>query len=209
MVADSQRLFAESLVFALQEHGEFDIVPEWSITGRQVLRHVAEHKPDVALIDFWITDMAGPPTARAVLRLSPSTRVLFLTEFFIGPVQRQEAATAGALWFLNKDLPLNSVVNAIHAAAATSPAPRPPDDATPDWVLRLMSLTSREIEVLQLLRQGNSYREVSKELMISPGTVKNHLHKIVVKTGVASPVEAMIIAEAEGFISSEPIPRTP
>ena len=201
-VADAERLFAEALTFALREHADLDVSDACSTTGRAIVSEAVRRPPDVALIDFWIADMAGPAAARGVRKVSPSTRVLFLTEFFIGPVQLEDAQRAGALWFLRKTLGLEEVVEAIRAAAAT-PAPPATESGqqTPERVGRLLTLTAREIEVLQVLRKGVSLRDAADELSISTGTVKNHIHKILVKTNVRNQVEAMIMAEDEGFIS--------
>lgn len=202
-VADSQRMFAEGLVRCLQDHAGLDVSQEISTTGREIVREVARRNPHVVLLDFWISDMAGPAAARALLKVAPSTKVLFLTEYFIGPVERQRARASGALWFLRKDLALHDVVVAIRAAAAT-PArlePTATDERGPDRVSRLTTLTAREIEVLQVLRRGLSIREVADQLSISAGTVKNHIHNILVKTQAHNQVDAMMIAEQEGFIS--------
>lgn len=201
-VADAQRLFAQSLSRSLQEFGDLDIAHGGSTTGREIVSEVGRRRPDVALIDFWISDMDGPAAARAVLKVSPSTRVLFLTEFVIGPVQKSQMRAAGALWYLDKGLALRQVVDAIRAAAATPAPPEVNGDAEAgERVCRLMTLTTREIEVLQILRSGRSPQEVADELSISAGTVKNHIHKILVKTKTQSQVEAMVLAEDEGFIS--------
>jgi len=204
-VADGQRLFAEGLGRALRAQADLDVSDECATTGRAILRCVARRKPDVALIDFWIADMAGPAAARAIRNISPSTRVLFLTEFLIGPVQRAQARAAGALWFLRKDLALDEIVAAIRAAALT---PVPPehheaDAQAADRVRRLMTLSVREIEVLQVLRRGLSPQEAAAEFSISSGTVKNHIHSILVKTNTRNQLEALLLAEGEGWISGD------
>lgn len=203
-VADAQRLFAEALAASLQAEDDLEVSEAPSTTGRQLLREVARRKPEVALIDFWVRDMAGPAAARAIAKASPATRVLFLTEFAIGPRQLAQARAGAALAFLRKDLPLAEVVAAVRAAAATPTPPiRPADAAAGERADLLMTLSVREIEVLQMLRQGFSPREAAAELSISPGTVKNHIHNILVKTKAGSQLEAVLLAEAEGFISGD------
>jgi len=202
-VADAQRMFAEGLVQSLQNHVGLDVHSEISTAGREIVAEVGRRKPDVVLLDFWISDMAGPAAARAILKASPLTKVLFLTEYFIGPLQAKQARSSGALWFLWKDLALNDVVTAIRAAAATPAAEvMARDDRPADRVGRLLTLTAREIEVLQVLRRSQSIRAVADQLSISAGTVKNHIHNIMVKTQAHNQVDIMMMAEEEGFISS-------
>lgn len=198
-VADAQRLFAESLAAALDEEADLVVSPVCSTSGREIVREAARRPPDVALIDFWISDTAGPGAAQAVMQAAPCARVLFLTEYFIGPVQVEQARRSRALGFVGKGLGLHDIAAAIRSAAAT---PIPPQlDGHDVRATLVQGLSTREIEVLQLLRRGLAPKEVADELSISAGTVKNHIHRILAKTRVRSQVEAMMMAENEGLIS--------
>ena len=128
---------------------------------------------------------------------------MFLTESSIGPIQREQGQTAGGLEFLHKDLALEDVVHSIRTAAAT-PVPRDlarGDGRAAERVRRLMTLSARELDVLQVLRTASSSREAATKLSISSGTLKNHVHNILVKTEARSQLEALIMAEEEGWIS--------
>jgi DNA-binding NarL/FixJ family response regulator len=198
-------MFAEGLACALSDHADFDVSEKCSTSVSEILRCVAGRRPGVALVDFWISDIPGPAVARAILNVSPLTRILFLSELSVGPVEREQAQAAGALSFLPKEhLAIDDVVATIRSVAATPVARslRQGDDHT-ERVLLLMTLSPREVEVLQSLRRCLSLREVATELSISPGTVKNHIHNVLVKTKSRSQLEAMIVAEEEGWISSD------
>lgn len=197
-VAHPQRLFAEALVRSLQAHADLEVSQEISLTGRAIVREVARRPPDVALVDFWIGDMAGPAAVRGIVKASPRTRVVLLTEFLMGPVQREQVRSCGASGLLPKEIGLQQVVEAVRAAAV---APVVPGDQGAGGGCRVAALTTREIEVLQVLRRGLSPREAAEVLSISAGTVKNHVHSILVKTKARTQVEAVLLAEEEGFIS--------
>jgi len=232
VVADAQRLFVESMSRALQEHPDLNVSQGRSTTGREAVKEVTRFKPDVALLDFWITGLRGPAATRAILKVLPAVKVFFLSEFFIGPGQIKEAHAAGAIGFLRKDLALETVVAAVRDANRCSPgdidgllpaqeawptvpgsgpdrpteAQRPHpglagDDRSEDRSRRLTTLTNREIEVLQLLRQGLATKQLARELSITVGTLKNHIHNIIVKTGASTQLEAVNIAEEGGYIS--------
>ncbi|HUR18237.1 MAG TPA: response regulator transcription factor [Acidimicrobiales bacterium] len=199
-VAHRQRLFAEGLVRALQHHPGLKVFRQWSTTGAQVIKEVGRLKPDVALIDFWIADVPGPAAVKAALQLSPATQVLFLTEFFIGPLQWNQARACGARWFVPKDFSFDQIVTAIRAAAADA-RPRTNEELPTAGGRRgLTTLSPREIEVLQVLSRGSSIRAAANELSISAGTVKNHVHNILEKTGARNQIEVLIIAKEEGLI---------
>lgn len=72
LIADAQRLFAESLAIALRL-SSFDVVDEYPSTGLDAAKLIVQERPDIALIDYWMADMDGPATTRAIHAWAPGT----------------------------------------------------------------------------------------------------------------------------------------
>lgn len=219
LVGDGQLLLAEALASALRQFPDFKVFPEHHTTGRETVEAVVRLRPDVVLLDYWMPGMDGPAATRAIHAWAPATKVLMLS-WFHGPRQVQEALAAGAVGFLPKSLTLQQVVLSIHRAIAGDPlvyADRLADmvdvisdryeEALERWQ-RLMKLTPREVEILQVLCQGRPAKQAAKELRITVGTLKNHVHNILQKTGAATQLQAINMARHEGLIR-EMGPPTP
>lgn len=224
VVADGQRLFAEALGRALDDYDDLDVAPIYPTTGREAVAAVTQFKPSVLLVDYWIPEMNGPSVAQSVRVQSVATTVLFLAGFHVGPCQVREAREAGGAGFLRKGVPLDQVAHEVRVAAQPRTADEReigdvlstgPDTITglcthlnhrgrdaDDHVKRLTILTAREIEILQILRHGLPAKELARRLGITVGTLKNHIHSMVVKAGVSTQMELLEIAEEEGFISA-------
>lgn len=205
LVADSQRLFAETLAVALGTFPGFKVIDEYPTTGAGTLEVAARHRPDALLLDYWIRGMGGPSTTLAVHAQLPSTKVLLLS-WLHGRAEVQRAIAAGAVAFLPKASRLSQVAGAVQRAFAgedfvfSEPLAQLIDagearaDETQDICRRLLSLSPRELNVLQLLSEGLSAAQIASELAISRGTVKNHIHHILEKTATNSQLEAVAVA---------------
>lgn len=219
LVADGQRLFAEALATALRAAPDLQVVAEYPTTGPVAAQAVIRHHPDVVLLDYWMPGMDGPSTTRAILAWSPRTKVL-LVSWFHGPAHVQEALDAGACGFLPKSLRLDQVMAAVRRASdgealvyGAELAQLVEDiegrlDEADDQTERLLALSPREVEVLQLLGEGRSARQISEDLFISAGTVKNHIHRILAKTGAQSQLEAVAMARRAALIQDRYYPGT-
>ncbi|GAA4156858.1 response regulator transcription factor [Leifsonia shinshuensis] len=184
VLADDHALFRQG-VRALIER-DFDVVGEAS-DGNTAIRLVEETTPDVLLLDV---EMPGPPTEqtiRTVRRRSPRTAVVILTMHTDAVLQRQ-LTRAGASAFANKSISETALRQLI--AAAQPLAATPPDDTSqrnqPDGVL-----TERELEVIRMIAQAYTNREISTRLNITEGTVKRHTTNIYAKLGATSRIDAV------------------
>ncbi len=213
LVADAQRLFAESLAIAMRVSA-FEVVDEYPSTGLAAAKLVVQERPDVALIDYWMSDMDGPAATRAIQAWAPGTTVLLLS-WFRGPSQVHEALSAGAAGYLPKSLPFPQLVDAVRrASAGESPVyqrhlgrlAHAIDQRAEEALAtqkRLFALTQREVQILQLLNQGLAAKQVAQLLSITVGTVKNHIHKILLKTGASTQAEAMAMGRRARLITDE------
>jgi DNA-binding NarL/FixJ family response regulator len=178
--------------------------------GRQALdllhqRHTTgEPLPDVVLMDRQMPRMDGVAATEAIGRAHPDIRVVVLTSF--GEVERVHAAlAAGAAGYVLKDADPAEVATAITAAAAGEVHL---DSAVARQLARRMaapqagltSLTAREREILTLVAQGQSNREIADTLVISERTARTHVSNVLTKLQLSSRTQAALLAIREGLI---------
>lgn len=200
VVADAQRLFADALAHALERRGWISIVRPHPGGAHEAITAACEHRPDVALVDYWLDGLPGPDVIRALIACSPGTRVLSLS-WFHGPSQVAEALAAGAAGFVPKHAAVADVVDAIRRAHAgerpvlhTGEAPRAHGAGPP------VPLSPRELEVLRLVAAGRDVPDISVSLRISRATVRTHIQRALEKTGTKSRVAAVAVARSHGLV---------
>lgn len=168
---------------------------------------LVEHEvPDVILMDYRLPDGNGIDAVATILESHPETRVVMLTGSG-GNELLARAIEAGCVGLISKDRPVGDVLGAVRAAARGELVIRSHEFSglldqirhSPNQKTQL--LTSRELEVLQLLAKGRSTEMIADELFISINTVRNHVASILSKLGVHSKLEAVAIAAREKLIS--------
>ena len=189
VLADDQAVVRDGLVLLLSASGAVEVVGA-AADGAAAVALVAEHAPDVALLDLRMPGTDGVAATSAIVADHPATKVLVLTTFAdddaILPALR-----AGAVGYLTKDATAEQLVSAIRdvAAGRTVLYPHvarrlvelgagPPDGAAPE------GLTRREVDVVRLVAQGLSNRQIARELVVSEATVKTHLNHVLAKLDV-------------------------
>lgn len=212
LIVDDAELFREALRAAfIQEGFEVVGVAADAMTGIDLAR---EHKPDLVMLDVLMPGMSGLEVVGTILKASPNTRVVLLTtsesaeDMLVG-------VKAGASGYLTKDTPLPRLVAAMHdvldGGAAVSPAMGGKLlSALRDLlrhhgvtVNRQPELTGRELEVLTLIGEGKTSRDIADELYISENTVRNHVRNVLDKLGMRSRFEAVNWAYREGLIEAQ------
>jgi NarL family two-component system response regulator LiaR len=177
-------------------------------SGEEALRLVAEHAPDVVLVDLVMPGMDGVETTRRLRQLSPRTQVLVLTSYdqdeHIFPAIR-----AGALSYLLKEIGPEELADAIRRAARGEAVLHPRVAARvvqelhgtrKDQPNPFVDLSERELEVLRLIAGGLTNEEIAERLVISEKTVKSHVSNILAKLHVADRTQAAIYAWREGIM---------
>lgn len=208
VVADSQHLFAESMARTISRRPGWTVADYRSRTGLQAVEAFDRHVPELLVLDYWLAEMNGPAAARQILARRPDAKILLLGWLY-GPLQVQEARVSGARCFLPKTCGVEELVQAMaKVLEGWSVFPGgtgmgPLEMTEPLAVERLGdrdALTARETQVLQMFCDGHSRHEVTTQLGIRPGTLKNHIHNILTKTGAESLVEAVASARNEGLV---------
>jgi DNA-binding NarL/FixJ family response regulator len=208
LLADDQALFREALATLLSARPEVEVVGE-AADGAQVLERAAACRPDVVLMDLHMPVLDGIGATRRLRVEQPAVRVLALTTFD-DDADVFAALRAGALGYLLKDVTGDRLVEAVLAAARGESVLQPsvaakvvarvarmPDDVPRPRPQPLVEpLTEREVEVLRLLADGASNREIAAALFLAEGTVKNHVTAVLAKLGVRDRTQAALRARA-------------
>jgi DNA-binding NarL/FixJ family response regulator len=209
LIADDQRLIREGISSLL------DIQPGISVVGiacdgREAVAEATRLTPDVVLMDVRMPELDGVAAAAEVLRAVPGCRILMLTTFD-DEEYVVEALRAGASGYLLKDLPASDLAQAVRMAhagvhqfdpsatgrlvSALGRRPAAPPKSTVD-----ITLTAREVEVLRLIAAGATNREIARRLVVSEGTVKNHVSSILNRLGLRDRTQAAIYAHEHSLL---------
>ncbi|HEY8340585.1 MAG TPA: response regulator transcription factor [Egibacteraceae bacterium] len=212
LVVDDQDLFREALATLLAVREEVEVVGE-ARDGREALRMIAETRPDVVLMDLHMPVLDGVAATRRLRVEHPEVQVIALTTFD-DDEDVFAALRAGAVGYLLKDVASGRLVEALQAAARGESVLEPSvaakvvarvaqlDDpeAPPQPQPLVVPLTERELDVLRLLAEGRSNREIAAELFLAEGTVKNHVTNVLVKLEARDRTQAALRARALGLV---------
>ena len=207
LVVDDQALFREALVTLLGARPEVEVVGEAG-DGHQALERAAALQPDVVLMDLHMPVLDGIAAIRRLRAEQPGVRVLALTTFD-DDEDVFAALRAGALGYLLKDVSSDRLVEAVLSAARGESVLQPSvaakvvarfaqlDDAPRSRPQPLVvPLSDRELDVLRLLADGCSNREIATALFLAEGTVKNHVTNVLGKLGARDRTQAALRARA-------------
>jgi DNA-binding NarL/FixJ family response regulator len=218
-IADDQELIRNGLRMILEGEPDFEVVAEAG-DGAGAVELAERTQPDVMLMDIQMPGKDGLAAAREIVQLGGPTRLLMLTTFDLDEYV-YEAIRAGAAGFLLKDMSGEEIVSAVRQAARGSDTLLAPA-VTRRLIERFASsrraararpaaldeLTSREVEVLQLVARGLSNGEIAERLSIAETTVKTHVARILMKLDVRDRIQAVIFAYEAGVIGGGAQPST-
>jgi DNA-binding NarL/FixJ family response regulator len=211
LIVDDQRLMREGLRTLLELERGFEIVGEAG-DGQAALAVYAELQPDVVLMDIRMPGMDGVEATRRLHTAWPNARVIILTTFN-DDAYVFEGLRAGALGYLLKDVSGQELANAVRTVARggalidpsvarkvvdefarLAPPARPTDAGLAE------PLSERERDVLRLLAEGLSNREIGLKLSLTEGTVKNYVTNVLQKIGVRDRTQAALRGKELGLI---------
>lgn len=210
VVVDDQTLVREG-IRALLSIGEVEVVGE-ADDGRRALEVIDAVDPDVVLLDLRMPAYDGIWALTRLAERGVTVPVLVLTTFDDDELVLQ-ALRAGARGYLLKDVTLDQLTHAVHALAgggtliapsitdrllrAITSGPSPVGEGAPP----VQPLTERETEVLRLVAHGYANRQIAEILVLSEGTVKNHVSSLLAKLGARDRTNAVLRALHEGLLS--------
>jgi DNA-binding NarL/FixJ family response regulator len=228
LVVDDQRLIRDGIASLLAIQDGIEVIGT-AADGQDAVEQALALRPDVVLMDVRMPIMDGVTATALIRQQLPTCRVLMLTTFDDEEYTIQ-ALRAGAGGYLLKDIPAPDLAQAVrliqagiyqlHPAvaerliAATDPRapaiPEPTGTATPAGgsgdqtdhaaTAPVEALTAREREVLRLLATGATNREIAAHLVVSEGTVKNHVSSILGRLGLRDRVQAALYARDHGLL---------
>jgi DNA-binding NarL/FixJ family response regulator len=157
------------------------------------------HRPDVTLMDLRLPDMSGVDAIVAIRAEFADARIIMLTTFE-GDVEIQRALEAGASGYMLKSMPPKDLVEGIRQVHAGKKRIPPQLAAQLAEHMSDEALTTREIEVLRQIAEGNRNRDIGEKLFITEETVKVHIKHIMEKLGASDRTQAIAIAIRRGII---------
>ncbi|WP_045739601.1 response regulator transcription factor [Actinoplanes rectilineatus] len=197
LVADDEHLIRDAIAGLLELEADFTVVGR-AATGDEASTLAARVRPDVALLDLQLPGPTGIEVARSLVTSLPECRSIIVTSHG-RPGYLKSALAAGARGFLPKTVPAQTLVTVIRdvhaggryvdpvlAAEAISAGDSP--------------LTPREADILALARDGAPVEEIARRVVLSRGTVRNHLASAISKLHAANRHEAAHIAAGHGWI---------
>jgi DNA-binding NarL/FixJ family response regulator len=218
IIADDHQVVRSGFAELLETQPDFTVIGT-ARDGREAVRIGRKLKPDVVLMDIRMPGMDGIEATRQLTRDGPGgPRILVLTTFDLDEYV-YDALRAGASGFLLKDVTAEQLFDAVRVIAAgdgllapgitrrliSEFAQRPA--AIPQPTPRLVDLTPREIQVLQLVAEGLSNSEIAARLTVTEETVKTHVSRILNKLGLRDRTQAVVTAYETGLVV--PGSRTP
>jgi NarL family two-component system response regulator LiaR len=197
IAVDDHQVVRGGIKYALLDYDDVELVAE-AQSGEDAVRLCQQARPDVVLMDLMMPGMDGVETTRAIREQCPEVQILILSSFHDKDLVPR-AMQAGAIGYLLKGVSNQDLVEAIRTAhagepvlareamaalvQAATPSPKLGDD-----------LSEREREVLALLAQGLSNKEIAERLFLSVATVKYHVRVLLSKLGATSRAEAVALA---------------
>ena len=210
LLADDHTVMRRGLRLLLESQPGFKVVAEAS-DGRQAVQQAEETQPDVAVVDIAMPNFSGIEAAQRMIATQPRTAVVILSMHSDeGYVLR--ALKAGAKGYLLKDTAEGDLIEAIKSvhAGKTFFSPEISRMLVEDYVREIRTrgvedsydlLTSREREILQLLAERKSNKEIAAALNLSPYTVETHRRNLQEKLNLHSLAELILYAVRKGIVS--------
>lgn len=198
MTVDDHPLLRQGIAAIIKTQPDTQMVAE-ACDGEEAIAQFRLHHPDVTLMDLQMPNMNGNEAITRIRQEFPDAKILVLSTYG-GDVQVLRAIKAGARGYMlkgNVRTELLEAIRAVHAGRKRIPpeiAAELADHAADD------QLSSREIDVLHLIGEGNANKQIADKLSIAETTVKNHVSNILSKLGANDRAHAVTIALQRGII---------
>jgi DNA-binding NarL/FixJ family response regulator len=201
VIVDDHQMFSASLTRLLSHDADLDVVGT-AMSVADLTTLLTTVQPDIAVVDWQLGDGDGADAIKVIRRAAPGTRVLVLTGN-LDDATLQRAVSAGSDGLVTKDRPPDDLVAAIRTVGRGEVA------FDPSALARVVGtdghgpspeLSDRELEIVRLVADGGSNKDIATALYLSPNTVRNHIHRISTKLGASTRLEVVIEAARRGLI---------
>lgn len=210
LLADDHGVLRQGLRKILEENPGIRVVGE-AANGRDAVAEILSRQPDVAVLDIAMPLLNGIEATRQLARRSPGTQVLILS-MHSDQAYVTQAVSAGAKGYLLKESAGDDLIEAVVAVAAGKSffSPAVAEVMLDDYVRNLTqkgildrydALSEREREVLQLVAEGRSTKEIAEILSISPATVETHRAHVLQKLALKNTASVVLYAARRGIVS--------
>ncbi|MFC4411730.1 response regulator transcription factor [Chungangia koreensis] len=196
VMAEDQKILRGALGALLNFEEDMEVIGEAG-DGEEAVHLISQLQPDICLLDVEMPLKNGLEVAEEVKTVSPNSKIIVLTTF-ARPGYFERAMKAGVHGYLLKDGSIEDLTGSIRRVMAGK------RDFAAELVMNSYRednpLTEREQEVLSLAAEGNTYKEISRALYLSSGTVRNYMSEILQKMNAKNKVEAISMAKDKGWI---------
>ena len=205
ILVDDHAIVREGVRAVLDEHADFCVVGEFA-NGADAIAAVGALAPDVALVDLKMPGLTAPQTISGLIERVPCLRVLVFTSFGEDALIRA-TLDAGAIGFLLKDALQHDLVSAIRSVASGDAFLAPAAQRQLMELLRKPqaardALTARENDVLKLVAEGLSNKQIANRLHLTEGTVKGYVSQILAKLRLEDRTQVALYAVRRGLVSN-------
>lgn len=201
LIADDHPLLLDGLKMVLDEMDGVTVIGT-ATNGRQLIDQLRQHPADLVLLDLNMPRQDGLATLPLLTRQFPQVKVLVFTSYTQPKIIRDVRAM-GARGFLLKTsdaTALKVAVGAVLAGGDWFPEEAAPQPPPADAFTQKFQLTKREIEIIRLIADGLTTRQISERLFVSEFTVNAHRRNIARKTGTDTPVGLVNFASEQGLL---------
>ena len=212
ILVDDQELLRMGFRLVLDSQPDLEVIAE-AADGREAMTLVAEHAPDIVLMDVRMPDVDGVTATREIIASGSASRIIILTTFDLDEYA-YAALRAGASGFLLKDAPPADLLSAIRAVASGDSVVAPsttrrlletiahrlPGAGDLGDHAALATLTPREREVVGAVARGLSNAEIAAQLVLAEATVKTHIGRILAKLELRDRVQIVVFAYDHGLV---------
>ena len=198
LIADDHLVVRMGLRSMIETEPDMVVVGE-AANGQEAVELYRQHQPDIALMDLRMPRMSGAEATRSIIAQFPQALIVVLTTYD-GDENIYRALQAGAHAYLLKDVPRDEFLSAIRSVHSGQYCIPPTVAARLAQRLPYSELSSRELEVLKLVVEGMSNKEIASALAISESTVKNHVNSILGKMRVNDRTQAATTALRRGLV---------
>lgn len=210
LLVDDQDLVRAAIRHLLEQEADFEVVAD-TADGERAFHLAREHEPDVALLDMAMPDTSGVEVTRRLLRACPGVKLLAMSPHEDGPFPAC-VLELGAAGYITKGCSPRELVKAVRDVGRGNRYVSP--EVAQNLILkrtdgndsRIGMLAPRELEVMLMLSEGRSLREISERLCVSPKTVSTYRTRLMRKLGTNSNVELAHVAFRHGLIAPLPLP---